>query len=211
MKQHPLSAAFPAMSEGDWLRHEVMGRTSIHETAFAFTAPSLKAVGFVDCRVINGATSYETHRPISPLLAREMLEMLIKDAGMQITDFVWQKRAAQAVGMPLTVSGADEAETEKQDEASDAESNGRECVYFVVAGDFVKIGKATGTPHKRLNTLQTGCPYQMRLAGYLAGGLEVESYFHRLFAKYRARDGGEWFRMEGELSCFVKILESHHA
>lgn len=75
-----------------------------------------------------------------------------------------------------------------------------EFVYFAAAGERVKIGKANDLT-KRLATLQTGCPYKIRLLKVERGGVAVERGYHRRFSALR--ENGEWFRNEGELADFL--------
>lgn len=75
-----------------------------------------------------------------------------------------------------------------------------EFVYFAAAGERVKIGKANDVT-KRLATLQTGCPYKIKLLKVERGGVAVERDYHRRFAALR--ENGEWFRHEGELAQFL--------
>lgn len=80
-----------------------------------------------------------------------------------------------------------------------------EVVYFLRAGDFIKIGKATGSPRSRVATLQTGCPYKISVISYMYGGLIEEQALHKRFSAIRAH--GEWFRAEKELIEFIESLE----
>lgn len=77
-------------------------------------------------------------------------------------------------------------------------------VYFLGAGPFVKIGKATGDPSQRIDQLKTGCPFPIQVLGFVPGGRIEESLLHSRFAKYRAH--GEWFRNEGALAEYLKTL-----
>lgn len=75
-----------------------------------------------------------------------------------------------------------------------------EFVYFAAAGDRVKIGKANDVT-KRLATLQTGCPFKIKLLRVERGGIAMEREYHRQFASLR--ETGEWFRHEGALAEFL--------
>jgi hypothetical protein len=84
-------------------------------------------------------------------------------------------------------------------------------VYFIKAGSnppMLKIGKAND-PEVRRVELQTGCPFEMRLMGYLKCKSQmhshaVEQQLHRLFRKEAFR--GEWFRYSGPLPYFVNQI-----
>ncbi len=73
----------------------------------------------------------------------------------------------------------------------------KEIVYFLRAGDFIKIGKATGSPKARIATLQTGCPFPIVAIGYISGGIAEEFALHKRFEKFHAH--GEWFHATPQL------------
>lgn len=81
-----------------------------------------------------------------------------------------------------------------------------EVVYFVTAGPFVKIGTTNGDPAARIASLQTGCPYEMRMVAFVHGGRAEESVYHERFGAYHER--GEWFRLEGRLAGFLAQVEA---
>ena len=76
-------------------------------------------------------------------------------------------------------------------------------LYFVESEEnsLFKIGMTRGSPMKRLPTIQTGCPYEIRLhsAIYYENCHKKEREFHNLLAEYRTR--GEWYKID------VLILE----
>lgn len=74
-------------------------------------------------------------------------------------------------------------------------------VYFIASGGKVKIGRAKSIK-ARMNALQSGCPYPIRLVRYEQGGARQEERYHRKFAAYR--DRLEWFRVEGDLEAFLR-------
>ena len=63
-------------------------------------------------------------------------------------------------------------------------------VYFIEAGDFIKIGFAT-SPLSRVQTIKTGCPLPIKIIYHERGGRNLERKLHRQFAHIRSR--GEWF------------------
>jgi hypothetical protein len=73
-------------------------------------------------------------------------------------------------------------------------------IYFIRAGDFVKIGFAREVTN-RLPRLQTGSPVKLELLMAIQGKASLEKDFHRKFAKLRAH--GEWFKLEGALSAYL--------
>ena len=84
-------------------------------------------------------------------------------------------------------------------------------VYFAVIGDpyptHVKVGFTTNDPEKRVRGMQTGCPFKIRLLGYVFGTQYREDELHCVLEYYRGL--GEWFEysdyvarvIEGELSA----------
>jgi hypothetical protein len=76
-------------------------------------------------------------------------------------------------------------------------------VYFFVNEDygFCKIGYSKN-PLGRINELQTGCPFSLRILGFIEGDRKIEKKFHKRFWANRTR--GEWFRYEGKLKQFCK-------
>ncbi|TIU70598.1 MAG: GIY-YIG nuclease family protein [Mesorhizobium sp.] len=73
-------------------------------------------------------------------------------------------------------------------------------LYFVRAGDFVKIGFAKEVAD-RLPRLQTGSPVKLELLMAIEGKASLERDFHRKFASLRAH--GEWFKLDGALSAYL--------
>lgn len=67
------------------------------------------------------------------------------------------------------------------------------AVYFVRAGDYVKIGLAKD-PEKRLVDLQVSNAEYLDLVHIIPGGRELESYYHEAFKHHHVR--GEWFEYE---------------
>ena len=68
-------------------------------------------------------------------------------------------------------------------------------VYFIGIGEqyvtHVKVGFTAGDPERRLAGLQTGCPFKMRLLGFIMGCPIMERELHSVFAEWRCE--GEWF------------------
>lgn len=85
-----------------------------------------------------------------------------------------------------------------------------ENVYFISDGEFVKIGKTTGSPECRLASLQTGNPRELTIVGIAFLGTEkgtvLEYWLHGLLKKYRVR--GEWFSLDA-LSYLVVYLNKN--
>lgn len=77
-------------------------------------------------------------------------------------------------------------------------------LYFVQCGEDgpIKIG-VSREPWRRLQLLQNGCPYVLRMLGAVIGGVNLEPLLHQQFADYHIR--GEWFEPVPEL--LAKIAE----
>lgn len=74
-------------------------------------------------------------------------------------------------------------------------------VYFVAAGDRVKIGFGKSIP-KRVASLQTSCPEEMRLVYWEPGDWSTEAKYHSRFKTRRLR--GEWFSLQLDLQYFLR-------
>ena len=92
------------------------------------------------------------------------------------------------------------------DDAADAhERSFMQYVYVVeaVGTGLVKIG-VSDNPEKRLHSLQTSNPTDLRLLGYCMGSYAIEQALHLVLDEYRVR--GEWFRNEGKCAQAVKAV-----
>lgn len=79
--------------------------------------------------------------------------------------------------------------------------DGRPRVYFIKAGEFIKIGFTTINARRRMATFQVGHPHDLVLLGVLDGTTERENEIHARFAPFHVR--GEWFRAAPELIEFI--------
>jgi hypothetical protein len=80
-------------------------------------------------------------------------------------------------------------------------------VYIIQCHEYVKVGIADKVAI-RLSSLQTGCPYELRLlASWRSECAERdESRLHSLWKRYEVR--GEWFNVPaGELACVVNATQ----
>lgn len=76
-------------------------------------------------------------------------------------------------------------------------------IYFIgnLKEEICKIGTSV-EPEKRLNEIQTGCPYKLSILKTVkGGGIENERIYHNRFEMYYMR--GEWFRITGKLKEFL--------
>ncbi len=75
------------------------------------------------------------------------------------------------------------------------------AVYFITAGDQVKIGFSKN-PKDRARAYQTTSPVPVTLAGVIEDGDEMlESILHQRF--YENRTHGEWFNLTDEISELI--------
>ena len=77
-------------------------------------------------------------------------------------------------------------------------------IYFILDtySNAVKIGYTTIKGlRRRLQTLQTGTPYELRLLGALWGDKKIEKQLHEKFHYSHIR--GEWFHYTKELEEFI--------
>lgn len=139
--------------------------------------------GYFHCSAV-GLRSCETKRPVIAEAVGMMMDHLLADHGRCCADLKWKKTASgrKASGMPDTKNTGD-------------------IVYFLRAGDFIKIGKATGTPDSRISQLKTGCPFPIEVAATMIGGYDEERSLHKRFAAIRAH--GEWFHAAPALLEFI--------
>lgn len=79
-----------------------------------------------------------------------------------------------------------------------------EIVYFLRAGEFIKIGKATGDPLSRVSQLKTGCPFPIEVVATMPGGYREEGDLHNRFQHIRAH--GEWFHATLELCAYIETI-----
>ena len=84
-----------------------------------------------------------------------------------------------------------------------------ERVYFMKAGELVKIGTTKGSVAARAAQLQTGCPHKIEVLCVINGGHDRESRLHRQFAHLRVH--GEWFFASIDLMACIDALRDSEA
>lgn len=79
-------------------------------------------------------------------------------------------------------------------------------VYFVGIGDpyitHVKIGFTSKHPSTRIKSLQTGCPFKIKMLGFVFGNPDLEHELHDVLRDDRA--AGEWFAWTEHVEKIVK-------
>jgi hypothetical protein len=77
-------------------------------------------------------------------------------------------------------------------------------VYFARNSEgFIKIGTTSRDPIARLLDMRTSNALPLRLLVAIPGGHTDEVGYHRLFARARVRENGEWFRPSAQLVAFI--------
>ena len=72
--------------------------------------------------------------------------------------------------------------------------------------DFYKIGYTSDSVNKRLKSIQTCCPYKLKVINKINGAMEQEKILHTLFKEYRTQ--GEWFKLDKKhLNILVNVME----
>lgn len=80
-------------------------------------------------------------------------------------------------------------------------------IYFIQVGDDgpIKIGHTIGSPLARLNAMQTGSPYELRVIATIPDApFSLEGELHRRFVHLRIR--GEWFRPASEIEGCIREM-----
>lgn len=77
-------------------------------------------------------------------------------------------------------------------------SNEETYVYIIgnIEKEFCKIGFSKN-PSERIKSIQTGCPYEVKLLCYYKGDMITEKRLHEKYKDLRLH--GEWFKLEGDL------------
>lgn len=146
--------------------------------------------GFFHCRVIGKVSVSETKRPVSAEMVGLQMDSLLSEHKCAAGDLLWRKSETPA-GDPGT--------------SLRLPSGSQDVVYFLRAGPFIKIGKATYSPALRVRELQTGCPYPIEVLKFVPGDVSLERTFHKRFVHCRAH--GEWFHASASLLSFIESLE----
>ena len=77
-----------------------------------------------------------------------------------------------------------------------------------VGTEFVKFGVTNGlTPKRRLDTMQTGCPYELELLATCDGSTATEGFIHLMLHKAKAHHRGEWFKWGFDAETIVGMMK----
>lgn len=212
INQHPLSAIFHAMPEAEF--KALVADIKMLPDEYQFLLDGRAWVGKrsdnrMEIRISESEAHpgfwYIMHTDLTDFIAVEMNNPVAGGAIMiylttdELRSFVWNLDA-NAVG--VETARHHQAEHALQREA---ERKNASVVYFLRAGQFIKIGRTSKTL-TRVADLQTGCPYEIVVAGCVSGGPSLESSLHKRFAHLRARERGEWFHYRDDLRAYVEEL-----
>jgi hypothetical protein len=88
-----------------------------------------------------------------------------------------------------------------QADVARAKSEGKTFIYFLRAGDFVKIGRSKNWRY-RMAGMQVGSPYTIVPLLVLIGDQREEQKLHRRFRASHFR--GEWFHLGPAIREYIK-------
>ena len=76
-------------------------------------------------------------------------------------------------------------------------------IYLIKAKDwnFYKIGYASKSIKKRVKSIQTSCPFKLKVIKKINGGFYQETILHTLFKSKQQQ--GEWFKLDNQ---YLNIL-----
>ena len=79
-------------------------------------------------------------------------------------------------------------------------------IYYIACPETerMKIGFTRGSSEKRLRSLQTGSPTELRIFAEHPGFIEDERFIHEHFADTRVH--GEWFQLNGRLFALLTYI-----
>lgn len=148
--------------------------------------------GYYHVRAVETGGLAETIRPVLPVGVPDTVAAILGPLRLTASDLVWRSTPS-AMRLPEA----------RQSKGTGALPSGS-VVYFLRAGEFIKIGKATGSPQSRVASLKTGCPFPIDVIGFVAGGYDEERGLHRRFGHLRAH--GEWFHAAPDLCAHIAQL-----
>ncbi len=78
-------------------------------------------------------------------------------------------------------------------------------IYFIGSeSGHVKIGYTYSNVFTRLASLQTGCPFELKLIKTIGGNSIHETSLHKKFKRFHLR--GEWFHLSPEIQSFIDSI-----
>jgi hypothetical protein len=71
---------------------------------------------------------------------------------------------------------------------------------------FIKFGYTKDNVNRRLGSLQTGCPADLRLLAWCEGDMAAECWIHWRLSKAKAFQRGEWFKDGPEAQKIIQEM-----
>lgn len=204
-EQHPLSAAFPPMSDeiGIFCCSEKRGRTVNNQHKSGQWLPPLDGRAWIGLHVQPLANIILTESYIHPGFYH--YEIFRIDTGLHVSS-----KKPLAVDAPISMWRAvledlnpwwEESQALPPDHPGKKVTSNKESrIYVLAAGPFIKVG-ITRDLERRIHDLQTGCPYPISILTTLPGTHEDEAAIHRRLSS--CRSSGEWFWRRGEALTFL--------
>lgn len=112
---------------------------------------------------------------------------------------MWSSRAIAAWLLVMEMFWRDPKVSYLEEDDHEPEAK---TVYFISRGDVVKIGIAVD-PQQRMASLQTAIPEPLKILHTESGGLDRERVLHAMFAEFRLRPNGEWFKLTEEIQTYI--------
>jgi len=136
------------------------------------------------------------------------IQKIVFDVGKEL-DIVATKKPISALGIEVMIENIDNIDWEIRawdgiernpfDEPTKGQKN--TAIYFIEAEgtNFIKIGRG----FNRIDSLQTGCPFPLRLVGeIITKDTSLEYKLHKKFHKYHHMN--EWFYYSEEIRNYIK-------
>ncbi len=163
------------------------------ERIFCLIEESSIHKGYFNLNMFASGSGYsiDTKKPITPEFVKYSFELYLKEFNGNPNNFNWTYREQNHLDNIHAVSTKKFPRIEKT----------QDIVYFISAGNFIKIGKSTGNPKARIQTLQTGCPYKIEVLGWINGDVYLEKELHKKFSKHKAH--GEWFSNHYDITDYL--------
>jgi hypothetical protein len=76
------------------------------------------------------------------------------------------------------------------------------CVYFIGDGEYIKIGYSQNV-YKRLCSLQTTNPRELKILGIIPGDYFTERHHHKKFGHLRKHKKCEWFKKDDDILNYI--------
>lgn len=187
---HPLCSLFPRMAGAEFEALRAFAGVCKNRPALASFHASDEYPGYWDFIIsdVDSRDKISSRKPISS----EGIALLLNEFG-GLCNWALIPYSSEVKHKPIPIS----------DRISKI-PRGLDIVYFLRAGDFIKIGKATGNPMARIATLKTGCPFKIDVMAYMHGGISEERSLHKKFSNLKSH--GEWFHADPTLIEHIKSI-----